>query len=190
MKKSKTLRKIFKKREKMSLGQADVGRKYFTFCWHLMLILYLSVIHSSHVTSLHQPYLATMCRCGRTLSSSSVLDTDTDHSCVAWSVLGLLLVRLNGHQSSRSRCNGSWIRVATKILKGFEQAAHPKLISYTMLCKLVSFTLKVATKSWIQYQRPSPKIFKEFSLQLFPGSPGLHWSEGNINWLFIPANLN
>ena len=33
------------------------------------------------------------------------------------------------------------------------------------------FTPKVATKSWIQYQRPSPKIFEEFLLQLWIRSP-------------------
>ena len=32
--------------------------------------------------------------------------------------------------------------------------------------KVTVLTPKVATKSWIQYQRPSPKIFEESSLQL------------------------
>ena len=34
-----------------------------------------------------------------------------------------------------------------------------------MLISLM-FTLKVATKTWIQYQRPSPKIFEDSLLQL------------------------
>ena len=41
--------------------------------------------------------------------------------------------------------------------------AHPKLVSYTIG---LLFTLIVATKSWIQYQRPSPQIFEDSSLQL------------------------
>ena len=38
------------------------------------------------------------------------------------------------------------------------QTAHPKLISYTTPCKLACrLPPKVATKSWIQYQRPFPQ---------------------------------
>ena len=39
------------------------------------------------------------------------------------------------------------------------------------------FTLKAATKSWIQHQQPSPKIFKEPSLQLCL-IQGVHHDDG------------
>ena len=54
------------------------------------------------------------------------------------------------------------------------QAAHPNLINYKMPCHGLSFPPKVALKSWIQYQLPSPKIFQESSLQ--------RWHQGWWSW--------
>ena len=54
------------------------------------------------------------------------------------------------------------------------QAAHPNLINYKMPCHGLLFPPKVALKSWIQYQLPSPKIFQESSLQ--------RWHQGWWSW--------
>ena len=90
-----------------------------------------------------------LCACGTKNSTPSVWLPELQQSSLKIlkerSGKSLLLVR-NLYQSS------------TKLGQEQYQAAYPKLVSYTSTCK--------ATYSWIQYQQPSPKIFKESSLQL------------------------
>ena len=76
----------------------------------------------------------------------------------------------------------SWlsIRVATKIIKDFGGMLCKEFIIGWEPVSIVHYTrpetcMKVATKLWIQYQQPSPKIFEKSLLQICYQCIDIQW---------------